>query len=123
MSANAALYVCWGHAVPGREQKSLEVFMHAQEFNATLEKQGKIAAHRTYIATTGSMERFAGFMVLEGSIEQLRAVIDSPEWQQIRLKAEHLVEGVDVIHCVTGAEIPRMVQQIVDVRRQLGLNG
>jgi hypothetical protein len=30
---------------------------------------------------------------------------------------------VDVIHCVTGAEIPRMVQQIVDVRRQLGLNG
>lgn len=123
MSANAALYLCWGHAVPGREQKSLEVFMQAQEFNATLEKKGKIAAHRTYITTTGSMERFGGFMVLEGTVEQLREVIDSDEWKNLRLRAEHTVKGIDVVHCVTGAEIPKMVQQIVEVRRQLGLNG
>lgn len=121
MSANAALYVCWGHPVPGREQKSLEVFMQAQELNVSLVKQGKIAAHRTYLTTTGSRERFGGFMVLEGSVEQLRAVVDSSEWQQIRLKAEHLVNGVDVVHCVTGDEVPRLVQQVTDVRRQLGL--
>ena len=121
MSANAALYLCWGHPVPGREQKSLEVFMQAQEFNATLEKQGKIAAHRTYIATTGSMERFAGFMVVEGTVQQLRDLVDSDEWKNLRLRAEHLVQGIDIVHCVTGAEIPKTVQQIVDVRRQLGL--
>jgi hypothetical protein len=121
MSANAALYLCWGHAVPGREQKSLEVFSQAMEFNANLEKKGKIAAHRTYIATTGSMERFGGFMVLEGTVEQLREVIDSDEWKNLRLRAEHVVKGIDVVHLVTGAEIPRMVQQIVDVRRQLGI--
>lgn len=121
MSANAALYLCWGHAVPGREQKSLEVFMQAMEFNASLEKKGQITAHRTYITTTGSMERFGGFMVLEGSVEQLRQVIDSDEWKSLRLRAEHVVRGIDVVHCVTGAEIPKMVQQIVDVRRQLGI--
>ena len=121
MSANAALYLCWGHAVPGREQKSLEVFSQAMEFNATLEKKGKIAAHRTYIATTGSMERFGGFMILEGTVEQLRAVVDSEEWQNLRLRAEHVVKGIDIVHCITGGDVPKMVQQIVEVRRQLGI--
>jgi hypothetical protein len=121
MSANAALYLCWGHAVPGREQKSLEVFSQAIEFNANLEKKGKIAAHRTYITTTGCMERFGGFMVLEGTVEQLREVIDSDDWKNLRLRAEHVVKGIDVVHCVTGAEIGKTVQQIVDVRRQLGI--
>lgn len=119
--SNAALYYCWGHPVQGRETKALEVFSQVMEYNATLEKQGKIAAHRTYIATTGSMERFAGFMVLEGEVSQLRAVIDSDEWKAFRLKAEHVVSGIDVVHCVTGAEIPKTIAQLVEVRRQLGI--
>ena len=121
MSANAALYLSWGHVIPGREQKSLEVFQQAIEFNANLEKKGKIAAHRTYIATTGCMDRFAGFMILEGTVEQLREVIDSDEWTNLRLRAEHVVKGIDVVHCVTGSEIGKTVAQIVDVRRQLGI--
>lgn len=119
--SNAAIYCSWGHAIPGRETKALEVFSQAVEFNATLEKQGKIAAHRTYIATTGCMDRFSGFMVLEGEVEQLRAVIDSNEWKALRLKAEHVVHGMEIVHCVTGGEVMKTIAQVVEVRRQLGI--
>ena len=35
--SNAAIYCSWGHAIPGRETKALEVFSQAMELNATLE--------------------------------------------------------------------------------------
>lgn len=120
-NANAAIYVSWGNAIPGREAKSLEVFMGAVEYYSRLEKEGKIAGLRTYLATNGNTDHFAGFMLIEGEIAQLRAVIDSEEYKQILYKARHLVHDVDVVHCVTGAEVAKSIQAVVGVRKQLGI--
>jgi hypothetical protein len=119
-NANAAIYVSWGGAIPGREAKSLEVFMHAVEYYGRLEKEGKIAALRTYVATTGN-SKFSGFMVIEGEVAQLRTLVDSDEYKSILVKARHLVEGVDVVHCVTGGEVLKSIEQLVAARKQLGI--
>jgi hypothetical protein len=119
-NANAAIYVSWGASVAGREAKSLEVFMHAVEYYGRLEKEGKIAALRTYVASTGSTQ-FSGFMVIEGEVAQLRTLVDSDEYKTILTKARHLVEDVNVVHCVTGNEVGHSIQHLVAVRKQLGL--
>lgn len=120
-NANAAIYVSWGSSVAGREAKSLEVFMHAVEYYGRLEKEGKIAALRTYVSTTGNTQHFAGFMVIEGEVAQLRTLIDSDEFKTILVKARHLVEEVNVVHCATGAQVVKEIEHLVGVRKQLGI--
>ena len=120
-NANAAVYVSWGNAIPGREAKSLEVFMGAVEYYSRLEKEGKIAALHTYLATNGNTQHFGGFMILEGEVDQLRTLVDSEEYKTILYKARHLVEDVNVVHCVTGAEVAKSIQTVVSVRKQLGI--
>jgi hypothetical protein len=119
--SNAAICIRWGAPFVGRETKSLEVFMHAQEYWATLQKQGKIAAHRTYLASNGNMFAAGGFAMLEGEVQQLRAVVDSNEFRTLLLKAMHLVSNVEVTHMDAGDTIPKRIEEIVSVRKQLGI--
>jgi hypothetical protein len=119
--SNAALFVSWGRPLQGRESKALEVFSQVMEHYAGLEQQKKVAAHRTYLTTTGSMERLGGFMVIEGSVEQLRSVVDSDEWTTLWLRAEHCVGAVEIVHCVMGSEIQKYIGKTLEVRRGLGI--
>ena len=119
--ANAALYIQWGQAVRGRETKALEVFSRAMELDETLKKQGKIAEHRTYISETGNLGRNGGFVILEGEVAQLRAVVDSEEWKSLLAQAYEVVEGLEVLHLATGDEVQRTIARIVQARRQVGI--
>jgi hypothetical protein len=119
--SNAAIYIRWGRGTVGRETKGLEVFSQALEYYASLEKQKKIAAHRTYIATNGSMHQLAGFILLEGEVAQLREVVDSDEFRSLLLRATQVVEELEVVHMNTGDEVQKSVMQLVNARRQLGI--
>ena len=48
-----AVLIRWGGQVPGREAKSLEVFGKSIERFEQLTKEGRLHAHREYIALTG----------------------------------------------------------------------
>jgi hypothetical protein len=48
-----AALIKWGGQVPGREAKSLEVFGKSIERFEQLTKEGRLHAHREYIALTG----------------------------------------------------------------------
>lgn len=119
--SDAAIYIRWGSPFPGRETKSLEVFNHVLEYNARLQAEKKITAHRTYLATNGNAQHFGGFMVVEGDIAQLRAVLDSPEFQSNLMKAQHLVGDVEVLHFVTGNAIGQRVELVLKTRHELGI--
>ena len=60
-------------------------------------------------------------MVIEGSVEQLRAVVDSDEWTTLWLRAEHCVGAVEIVHCIMGSEIQRYIGKTLEVRRGLGI--
>jgi hypothetical protein len=119
--ANAAVYITWGNAIEGRETKSLEVFGDALQRHATWKKEGKIEDHRTYFATTGDLERFGGFIVLEGEVAQLRSLIDTDDWKLLELRARHVVHNLKVVHCVTGNDIPKTVELVTTARAQVGI--
>jgi len=119
--SNAALYIRWGAPIAGRETKALEVFNAVLEYNTRLKKDGKIAAHNTYLATTGNQTSFGGFMVTEGDVAQLRAVVDSNEFQTLLVKAHQVVSNVEVAHCSTGPEIAKTVERLLSARKELGI--
>ena len=68
---NGALVITWGSNVPGRESKGLEVFGKALAHFDELAKKGRIHGHKEYLALTGNVDRLAGFMVVEGPVEEL----------------------------------------------------
>jgi hypothetical protein len=119
--ANAAIFIKWGAPVLGRETKSIEVFKQGQEYWGHLQKEGKVSAFRTYITTNGNRFQFGGFIVLEGEVSQLRAVLDSPEHKQLIAKAQQVVSHAEIVHCVTGTEIQKALEEVVNARKQLGI--
>ena len=119
--SNAAVMIRWGNPMPGREGKSLDVFMEALGWFGKQKAAGKIADVHTYITTTGDMHTFGGFLTLEGEVAQLRALLDTEEYQTLLLKARHLAEHVEVVHCVGGTELQKQIERIVAVRKTLGI--
>jgi hypothetical protein len=119
--ANAAVMIKWGNPFVGREAKSLEVFMQAVEYFGGLVSSKKIEAHRTYIAQSGDFSALGGFMLLEGEVDQLRKVLDSEEYRTLNLKARHLVDRIDEVHCLAGNEIGNEVARIQKIRKELGI--
>ena len=119
--SNAAIYVSWGRPTVGRESKSLEVFSQALEYYGSLKSKGKLADFRVYVATNGALQRFNGFMLLEGDVAQLRAIVDGEEFQKLLTKAHHVVDNLEIVHMSTGDEIQKSIARLVDTRRQLGI--
>ena len=68
---NGALIVTWGANIPGREAKGLEVFGKALAHFDELAKKGRIHGHKEYISLTGNVDHLAGFMVVEGPVDEL----------------------------------------------------
>jgi hypothetical protein len=119
--SNAAICIRWGAPVVGRETKSLEVFNAVLEYNTRLEKDGKIAGHRLYLANNGNLSAFGGFLVTEGEVAQLRAVVDSNEFQMLLVKAQQCVTSIEVTHCVSGSAIGQAVERLMSARKELGI--
>jgi len=119
--SNYAVTIRWGNPFPGREQKSLEVFMGAVEYFQGLKAQGQLTDHRTYLTTNGELSEFSGFMVIEGDIEKLRKILDTDAFKDLTVKARHLVDRIEQVHCVTGNEVATEVQRVMRVRNELGI--
>jgi hypothetical protein len=108
--SDASIYITWGSAIAGRETKGLEVFGDALQHHAKWKQEGKITEHRTYLATHGDYDHFAGCIVLEGDVAKLRA-----------LSARHVVNNVQVVHCIGGNEIMKAIELATTARKQLGI--
>ena len=111
--AKGALVLTWGSPVRGREMKALEVFGESLTYYDSLAKAGQIHGIRTYLATTGDLSELGGMFVIDGELEQLRALQSEPEYQKITLKAENIVDHL-TIHVMTGGS-PDDIQEPMGV--------
>ena len=91
-----AIVYTWGGPVRGREAKGLETFGEAVERFEGLAKQGRIHAHKEYLAVTGNSGRVSGFMIVEGQLEELLKLQTEPEQQELMIKANAIVENFNV---------------------------
>ena len=119
--SNASVYITWGSSIAGRETKGLEVFGDALQHHAKWKQEGKITDHKAYLATHGDYDRFAGCIILEGEVDKLRALIDTDDWKLLELRARHVVNNVQVVHCIGGNEIMKAIELATTARKQLGI--
>ena len=117
--ANASLLVTWGNPIPGRENQALEIFMGIVQKYTGLQAEGKIERHSVHMATSGNTNDFAGAMIVEGEITQLRDLIDSDWYRDTIVTARHLVDNINEVHCTTGDAIQGNIARVVKVRKEL----
>jgi hypothetical protein len=103
-----AVLIRWGNQVPGREAKSLEVFGRSIEHFEQLAKQGRIHAHREYIALTG---RAGGFTIIEGEVEELQKILIEPDTLALNSQAEAIVEDFEITLYAGGTD--KAVQDLI----------
>jgi hypothetical protein len=87
---DGAMIIRWGNSVPGREAKGLEVLAGAQAVFDDLAKSGRIREHREYFSITGGS---AGYMIVDGELEELTKLLHDPEQLALDVKAAAVVEG------------------------------
>jgi hypothetical protein len=83
-----AVVIRCGATIPGREAKAMEVFGKSIERFEQLAKQGRLHAHKEYIALTGTV---GGFTILEGDVEELQKIMIEPETLALNSQAEAIV--------------------------------
>jgi hypothetical protein len=71
MSTKSALMVEWGMPVEGREMKAMEEFTAHLEWWSSLKQKGQIADFKLYGPVTGNIHERAGFVIVEGTDEQI----------------------------------------------------
>ena len=103
-----ATVIKWSGQVPGREAKALEVFGKSIEWCERLAKEGRIHAHREYIALTG---KAGGFTILEGEVEELQKILVEPETLALNTQAEAIVAEFEITLYAGGSD--KSIQDLI----------
>jgi hypothetical protein len=61
-----------------------------------LAKQGRIHGHKEYLAVTGNSGRVAGFMIVEGELEELLRLQAEPEQVKLLTEAQAITDNFNV---------------------------
>ena len=121
MATNSALLIEWGTPIHGRETKALEEFTAHVQWWTELKGSGRIADFRIYGPLTGNVEDRAGFVILEGTSQQINELRASEEF---RTNFDHVVlvgNNIRATLCETGdAMTTRMQRYGKSVKTVLG---
>ena len=121
MKNNKSIVIEWGSSVAGRENIGLELFLGVTQYYDGLVKEDKLGSSQVVLFDNGSFEDKAGMMILTGSEDQIKAVIESDKHRENVTKAMHIVKNVKMAWGATGEAIPEKVQNLVKWRKELGL--
>jgi hypothetical protein len=102
--AGEALFLGWGPAVRGREQKALQVFQETIEYYGRLQQEGKIDSFEpVLLAPHGG--GLGGFVLLRGERGKLDEIRSSEEFERAVTRAATIVDDVGVINAFTGESL------------------
>jgi hypothetical protein len=118
---NAALLVEWGMPMPGRELMALEAFATHVGWWEELKTRGRVHGYHVYGLTTGQFGARSGFVVIDGTTEQIDALHHSEDFRANLDVVLTCVNDVAVGIAETGAGMTqRMERYGKTVKRTLG---
>jgi hypothetical protein len=116
MARDAAVVARWGSSIPGREAKSLEVFMEFLAFWGGHAEAGRCSSPEPFFAVNGS----GGMAVIRGKSDALSEIVFSEESEKIVGKGTMIVNDLRVDLYFAGDEIMRGTQIFVEAGTELG---
>jgi len=117
--ANGALVIGWGSVIPGREQKSLQVFNEAMQYYARLQQQGTIENFEP-VALDFHGGDLHGFLLIHGDRDKLNALRTSEEFLSLNNRAALVVNNLGVINAFIGEELQRLFADFGTQATELG---
>lgn len=119
--AEASLLITWGTNKVGRETMGLGVFMGVMSFFEKQKSSGALAEFKVGIGNQGALSQTSGYIIAEGTNDQINKLSENTEFNAHVLKAFHVVEGIHIQRCVTGTAVPNRIEQLLAVRKELGI--
>jgi hypothetical protein len=86
--AESSIFTTWGAVHVGRESMGLGVFQEAIASYTGAVQAGKLADFRVGICENGNLGKLAGYVVAEGSVEQIQAIWADEAYQRIVAKGD-----------------------------------
>ncbi|WP_372790420.1 hypothetical protein [Paraconexibacter sp.] len=101
--ADSALFIGWGSVIPGREERSLEVFNEAIGILGRRQQDGSI--ERFDVVLMHPNGHMGGYMQVTGSPEQIAGLRADEEWRRNTVDAQMVVEDLRHLEGATGGAI------------------
>lgn len=117
--AQGAFVVGWGSVIPGREQKSLQVFSEAIQYYTRLQQQGTIESFEP-VALDFHGGDLQGFLLVRGDREKLDALRRSEEFLRLNNRAALVVNNLGIINAFIGEELQRLYADFGTQASELG---
>ena len=112
--AKGTLFIGFGMAYPGYQQKSLKLFATSVERWRDLEKQGVIDSFETVLLDYHGGD-LAGFTLLHGDREKLNKLRMSPEFESAMQRAAVVLSHFGCVEAFSGEEVQR---RLADYQKQ-----
>jgi hypothetical protein len=118
--ATKAIVLEWGMPIEGRELKALETFASNVAYWTELQSSGKIERFNSYGGLTGNMTERAGFVILEGTNEQIDNLGIDETWRSNLTGILTIGQNVQVNILETGDEMQNRMQRYAKSVKLLG---
>lgn len=115
------ILIMWGTPVAGRERLAIEEFASYTQWVTSLKTQGKIARFELYMPQFGTYERFAGFSVVEGTENQIDAILTSDDFRTRVQRVITVTHGVKVESLDVAEDVAKRMKLYGSTIQQLKL--
>jgi hypothetical protein len=105
--ADQMLFISWGPAVRGREERGLEVFNEALGLMGRMQQDGRIESFD--VALLRPNNGIAGYVQVNGTAEQIAALRTDQEFMQNTMDAQLIVENLCHAEGFTGAGVAQQM--------------
>jgi hypothetical protein len=106
--ADRILFIGWSATIPGREERALEVFNEGVGFYGRCQQEGRIEGFDVILLEPHG-GGLAGYIELHGSADQLAALREDEEFEQLQVDAGLIVEELGVIGGVANAGVAQQM--------------
>jgi hypothetical protein len=106
--ADRMIYISWSATVPGREERSLEVFNESMGLYGRMQQEGRIESFDVALMVPNG--HTDGFIALRGTAEQLNAVSEDEEYQRVMTDASLIVQDLRVCMGYANEGIARQME-------------
>ena len=104
---DAVLFIGWGAVIPGREQKSFQVFGEGIAYWQRLQQEGVLESFEVVQLEPHGGD-LAGFAILRGERAQLEQVRYSDEFLRLNARAASMIQNYGVVAGFSGEAVSRL---------------
>lgn len=116
------VFIRYGKALPGREEKAIELFGEVVGYCESKLATGEITFFEPFLFVTGDAEEETGFILVKGPSDKIYSLFDEDDYRKLVAKAHLLVEHFKWDLITYGEAVFTEMERFNETLVELGLN-